>query len=44
MVVAESGEGRQGQKALKELKLNPTAPLTGGKRMGILRQVFLTTG
>lgn len=31
---------RQGQKALKEMKLNPTAPLTGRTRMVILEQVW----
>lgn len=40
IVVAECSEGRQGQKALKERKFNPTAPLTGGTRMAILEQVF----
>lgn len=39
-VVAECTEGRQGQRALKEMKLNPTAPLTGGTRRVILKQVF----
>lgn len=34
------GEGRQGQKALKEMKLNPAAPLTEGTRIVILEQVF----
>ena len=40
IVVAECSEGRQGQKALKEMKLNPTAPLTEGTRLAILEQVF----
>lgn len=39
-MVAEDSEGRQGQKAQKEMKLYPTAPLTGGTRMVILEQVF----
>lgn len=33
IVVVESSKCRQGQKALKEMKLNPTAPLTGQTRM-----------
>lgn len=40
IVVAECSEDRQGQKALKEMKLYPTAPLTGGTRVVILEQVF----
>lgn len=41
IVVAEFSEGRQGQKALKEMKLYPATPLTGGTGMAILKQVFL---
>lgn len=42
IVVAERSVGGQGQKAMKEMKFNPTAPLSGRTRLVIL-EISLTS-
>lgn len=41
-MVAERSVGGQGQKAMKEMKFNPTAPLSGQTRLVIL-EISLTS-